>query len=76
MCNLPCNPACIFLQWFKEQGIVEKLVDFIHPTVDSKVHKYIKYSERDCIKISVYNVLLEKWCVLQEVRSNSLYCPG
>lgn len=26
-----------FLQWFKEQGVVEKLVDFIHPAADSKV---------------------------------------
>ena len=30
--------AVILIQWFKEQGIVEKLVDFIHPAIDTKVH--------------------------------------
>ena len=38
MCGLCCNPP---IQWFKDQGIVEKLVDFIHPAIDSKVYIYI-----------------------------------
>ena len=40
-----CLPLCVCLmQWFKEQGIVEKLVDFIHPTIDSKVLVVYSYS--------------------------------
>ena len=27
----------VIMQWFKEQGVVEKLVDFIHPAIDAKV---------------------------------------
>ena len=39
------------MQWFKEQGIVEKLVDFIHPAIDTKVHSCILllYIRTTCI---------------------------
>lgn len=38
-----CHLDIAFLQWFKEQGVVEKLVDFIHPAIESKVCTYIAH---------------------------------
>ena len=44
LCVWVCVCVCVCVcavQWFKEQGIVEKLVDFIHPSHDSKVQQHI-----------------------------------
>ena len=41
------------VQWLKDQGIVEKLVDFIHPTADSEV-SIIMYMYNVCTGTYMY----------------------
>jgi hypothetical protein len=39
-------------QWFKDQGIVEKLVDFIHPAIDSKKCANASQALCDMLRVS------------------------
>ena len=41
--------VCVCLQWFKEQGVVDRLIDFIHPTVDSMVHVHCAHILVCCV---------------------------